>query len=126
MTTVQAARARKRWWMTPAIMLVGGVALTMAAAFGGGHFSRSALISGLIVTVVATGAFVVVGRTRGDVGAIVASAPDERQRGIDLRATAAAGLAMAVILVVGSIVSLAQGTTVNPGWILLPHSDSST
>jgi Na+/melibiose symporter-like transporter len=116
MTSVPVARARKRWWMTPAVMLFGGAALTFAAAFGGGHFSRSTLISGLIVTIVATGAFVLVGRTRGDVGAIVASAPDERQRGIDLRATAAAGLAMAVILVVGSIVTLAQGHSGQP-WV---------
>jgi hypothetical protein len=105
--TVPTTRAHKRWWITPAVMLVGGVALTLAASFGGGHFLRSALVSGLVITVVATGAFVVIGRTRGDLGAIVASAPDERQRGIDLRATAAAGLALGVILVVGSVVALA-------------------
>jgi Na+/melibiose symporter-like transporter len=116
MTSVPTARAHKRWWVTPAIMLVGGVALTLAATFGGGHFMRSALVSGLVITVVATGAFVVIGRTRGDLGALVASAPDERQRGIDLRATAAAGLALAVILVVGSIVSLAQGHSGQP-WV---------
>jgi hypothetical protein len=97
-------------------MLIGGVTLTMAATFGGGHFVRSALISGLAFTVLATGAFIVIGRTRGDLGAIVASAPDERQRGIDLRATAAAGIAMAVILIVGSVVSLAQGHNGQP-WV---------
>jgi Na+/melibiose symporter-like transporter len=116
MTTVPAARARKRWWVTPTVMLVGGVALTLAATFGGGHFMRSALISGLVITVLATAGFVVIGRTRGDLGAIVASAPDERQQGIDLRATAASGVALAVILVVGSIVSLAQGHSGQP-WV---------
>jgi hypothetical protein len=114
--TVPTTRAHKRWWITPAVMLVGGVALTLAASFGGGHFLRSALVSGLVITVVATGAFVVIGRTRGDLGAIVASAPDERQRGIDLRATAAAGLALGVILVVGSIVTLAEGHSGQP-WV---------
>ena len=116
MTTAPALGARKRRWITPAVMLVGGVALTMAATFGGGHFTRSALISGLVFTAVATTAFVLIGRSRGDLGAIVASAPDERQRVIDLRATAAAGVAMALILIVGSVVSLAQGHSGQP-WV---------
>ena len=116
MTTARVGEARKRRWITPLFMLVGGLALTMAATFGGGHFTRSALISGLVFTVVATTAFVFIGRSRGDLGAIVASAPDERQRGIDLRATAAAGVALAVILIVGSIVTLAQGNSGQP-WV---------
>jgi hypothetical protein len=118
MTSVSAGRTRKRWWVTPAVMLVGGTAVTVAATVGGGQHARSAFVSGIIVTLVATGAFIAIGRTRGDFGALVASAPDERQRGIDLRATAATGLTMALILVVGSIVSLAQGHNGQP-WVNL-------
>ena len=70
----------------------------------------------MIFTVLATGAFVAIGRTRGDLGAIVASSSDERQRGIDLRATAAAGVAVAVVLLLGSVVTLAQGHSGQP-WV---------
>jgi len=74
-----------------------------------------------MVTLVATAAFVFIGRTRGDLGALVSSAPDERQRGIDLRATAATGLTMAVILIVGAIVGLARGHDGQP-WVDLAAS----
>ena len=114
--TVPATRTRKRWWVTPVAMLVGGGALTAAATVGGGKQAMSAFISGLVITLVATGAFVAIGRTRGDLGALVASAPDERQWGIDLKATAATGLTMALILIVGSIVTLAQGRDGQP-WV---------
>ena len=116
MTTARVAGASKRRWITPVVMLVGGVALTMAATLGDGHFSRSALISGLVFTALATTALFLIGRSRGDLGAIVASLPDERQRTIDQRATAATGVALAVILIVGSVVSLAQGHSGQP-WV---------
>jgi len=115
MTSTTSHRTRARRWITPAVMLVGGTAITLAATFGG-YFTMSALIVGLAFTLVATGAFVVLGRTRGDLGAIVASTPDERQRDIDLRATAASGLVMALVLIIGSIVSLAQGKSGQP-WV---------
>ena len=56
-----------------------------------------------------TVAFWWIGRTRGDFGAVFGSRPDERQRTIDLRATAVAGLAAALFCLVMGVVSVARG-----------------
>ena len=114
--TMPTIQNRRRWWVVPLTMLIGGMGLTAAATAGAGRSSSWVFISGVIFTALATGAFVAIGRTRGDLGAIVASSSDERQRGIDLRATAAAGVAVAVVLLLGSIVTLAQGHSGQP-WV---------
>ena len=109
---------RTRRWITPAVMLIGGTALTVASAAGGGSGSNAGavLISGLVLTLVLTAGFVAIGRTRTDFGALAAGAADERQRALDLRATAATGIVMIVVLLVGSVVTLAQGHDGQP-WV---------
>ena len=106
--TAPTSATRNCWWITPAVMLVGGVAVTAAATAGRGEHALSVFMSGLLVTLVAIGGFSAIGR-RGDIRALFASASDERQRGIELRPSSAAGLTKAAILIVGSIVTLAQG-----------------
>jgi hypothetical protein len=53
----------------------------------------------------------------GDIAALVGGTGDERQRGIDLRATALAGLAMGVFALVMALAALARGDD-NP-WLLV-------
>lgn len=113
--TNQAVR-RRRWWITPLLMLVGGSAITIAAAAGG---SKTGTVVGLLViTVVATVGWALIGRTRTDFGDLVASSPDERQRTLDLRAQAVAGFVLVLVLLVGTVVNLAQGHNGNP-WATL-------
>ena len=68
--TMPTTQNRRRWWVVPLTMLVGGLALTVAASAGAGRDSSWVFISGVIFTLLAAGAFVAIGRTRGDVGAM--------------------------------------------------------
>jgi hypothetical protein len=49
---------------------------------------------------------------RGDVAAILRAGGDERQRSIDVQATAVSGLAMALAAVIGAIVETARGNDI--------------
>ena len=51
---------------------------------------------------------------RGDVAAIMRGGGDERQRSIDLRATAAAGIVTSIVTVAGAVVNIAR-TGGDPG-----------
>jgi hypothetical protein len=104
--TASASRRRHRV-AVPAIMLTGGAALTAATAAGSAPAVDVAALAS--VTVLLTAAFWWVARGSGDVAAVAASRPDERQRAIDLGATALAGLAVAVFCLGAAIVSLARG-----------------
>src|SRR3954466_8659950 len=81
---------RSRPWATTAVLAIFGGAITVASWVGGEH--------GLAVGL---GIFYVVGclasylwsRGRGDIAAIMRLSGDERQRSLDIKASAFAGLA---------------------------------
>lgn len=109
------SHSRLRSLATTATLAVGGGAITVASWIGGQH----GLAIGLAV-------FYAVGcvlsylwsRGRGDVPAIMRLSGDERQRLIDIRATAFAGLATLLFCLGGAVVDLAGGGTGNP-WALI-------
>ena len=115
MTTTSPPRTRRRL-AVPAIMLGGGGAITGAAAAGGAAAAAVGAEAGL--TVIFTAVFWWAGRGRGDFGALFGSRPDERQAAVDQRATALAGLAVAMFCLVATVVSLARGGSGNP-WAAL-------
>ena len=90
---------------TAAVLVVGGGGLAVATWLGGEH----GLALGLVVfyALAAAAAYFWSGRD-SDVGAILRVGGDERQRRLDLTATAYAGLAMAVAAVIGAMVSAAR------------------
>jgi hypothetical protein len=96
----------------PVIMLVSGAAMTAAAAIGGGSLPFVAGLASL--TAVFTAVFWWMGRGRGDMADLAANRPDERQRLMDQRAAAFAGVAVGVFCLGAAVVSLARGGTGNP------------
>ncbi len=94
-----------------AVLLVVGGAVA-AAAWIGGHPGVAAAMIGVYV-VLAVIALIWSGG-RGDVAAIMRGGGDERQRALDLRATAAAGVVTTSVAIGGAIVSIAR-TGGNPG-----------
>jgi hypothetical protein len=112
MTGSTMTRRTRRRLLVPAIMLAGGGAITAAAAAGGASAALIGTEAGL--TLVFSVLFWWAGRGAGDFGALLASRPDERQRSLDLRATAAAGVALAVFCLGAAVVSLARGGSGNP------------
>ena len=94
-----------------AILLIGGGVVAMAAWLGGDPGVAAAVFVAYVVLAVI--AFIVAGRS-GDIAAIMRGAGDERQRAIDLRATAAAGIVTTIFTVGGAIVSIAR-TGGDPG-----------
>jgi hypothetical protein len=95
-------------------MLLGGAALTAATAAGGGSAGLVAALGAL--TVVFTAGYWWVGRGQGDVAAVAANRPDERQRSLDLKATALAGVVVCVFCLGAAVVSLARGGSGYP-WV---------
>lgn len=94
-----------------AVLLIGGGAVA-AAVWIGGDPGLAAVILG-IYGVLGIGAFIWSGGA-GDVAAIMRGGADERQRSIDLRATAAAGIVTGCVAVVAAIVNIAR-TGGDPG-----------
>jgi hypothetical protein len=89
-----------------AVLLVGGGAIAAGVWAGGDHgFAVGLLgfyaVAGLIAYVWSGGS--------GDVAAIMRVGGDERQRTMDLRATAISGFALSAACVIGMIVDLARG-----------------
>jgi hypothetical protein len=115
-TTSCPPRARWRRLAAPATMLAGGGALTGATVAGGAAVALTVVEA--VLTIVFAAGFWWIGRTGGDFGALFASRPDERQRGIDLRATAASGLAVCLFSIVMAVVTVAQGHSGAP-WTTL-------
>jgi hypothetical protein len=95
-------------------MLLGGAALTAATAAGGGSVGLVAALGSL--TVVFTAGYWWAGRGQGDVAALAASRPDERQRWLDLKATALAGIVVCVFCLGAAVVNLARGGSGYP-WV---------
>jgi hypothetical protein len=94
-----------------AVLLIGGGAVA-AAVWIGGNATLAAVVLG-IYGVAGVAAFVWSGGA-GDVAAIMRGGGDERQRSIDLRATAAAGTVTGCIAIVAAIVNIAR-TGGDPG-----------
>jgi hypothetical protein len=90
---------------TAAVLLVGGGGLAAATWIGGDHGLALGLVA--FYALVSAVAFLWSGRD-GDVAAILRVGGDERQRRLDLDATAYAGLAMGAAAIVGAIVSAAR------------------
>jgi hypothetical protein len=109
-----ASRQPWRRLAVPAIMLVGGTVLTVASAVGTASAATVAALE--TITVVFTAAFWWLGRGDGDAAALAANRPDERQRSIDLGASALAGLVVAIFCLGAGVVSLARGGSGYP-WV---------
>ncbi len=110
---------RPRFWARPwastALLAVLGGAITVASWIGGEP--ALALMLGIFYAICCVGAYLW-SRGHGDVAAIMRLSGDERQRLIDVRATAIAGLATLAFCIGGAIVDLALGGTGNP-WALI-------
>jgi hypothetical protein len=89
---------------TAAVLVIAGGALAVATWIGGEHGLALALVA--FYAVCAAIAYVWSGR-QTDTGAILRAGGDERQRRIDVDATAIAGLAMVIVAIIGAIVSAA-------------------
>lgn len=94
-----------------AVLLVGGGAVAIAAWIGGQPGVAALVFAAYVVFAVI--AFVWSGGG-GDIAAIMRGGPDERQRGIDLRAAAVAASATALFSIGGAIVNIAR-TGGDPG-----------
>jgi hypothetical protein len=90
---------------TAAVLLVGGGGLAVATWIGGDHGLALGLVA--FYALASLAAYLWSGRD-GDVAAILRVGGDERQRRLDLDATAYAGLAMATAAIIGAIVSAAR------------------
>ncbi len=89
--------------VTAGVLVVGGGALTAATWSHGNH--GVAVATAAFYAVAATASFVWAGGS-GDVAAIMRAGGDERQRAIDVEATAVTGLVLIVAIVVGGMVEL--------------------
>ena len=101
-------------WFTP------GFALSMGFVFLGAQWSagdpRSGLVSLLIMAV--TAAIFAFGGRSETIRGLRGDGRDERFRMIDIHATALAGLAVILAIIVAFIVELAKGDNGNPyGWL---------
>jgi len=95
----------KRLASSASLVVLGG-AVTAGAWIGGQPYL--ALMVGIFYAVVCVVVYAWSGR-RGDVAALLRVDGDERQRQLDVRATAISGLAMALFCIGGMAVDLARG-----------------
>ena len=106
---------RNRIRSAAALLAVGLVVTAAVAAGGGGVWTVVALAAFYVVAALALLAWS--SRSDGDIAALVGGAGDERQRGIDVRATAVAGLAMGLFSLVMAIAALARGD--DNAWLIV-------
>jgi hypothetical protein len=104
-----------RRWATTATLAVLGAAVTLAT-WAGGEPYLAAMLAGFYV--LCCGLAYLWSRGSGDVAALLRFSGDERQRQMDLRATAIAGLVTLAFCLGGTVVDLARGGTGNP-WALI-------
>jgi hypothetical protein len=105
----------RRLLSTGAFLLVPGAALAVAAWIGGEPYLAVLLFPFFLLCSVVM--YLWSGRG-GDVAALLRVQGDERQKLIDLRATAVAAGAVLVFCLGGMVVALARGGTGNP-WALI-------
>ena len=111
---MQRQPADRRVASTTALVAVGA-AVAAAGWVGGGRWAAAALFE--VFAVGAIAAFIWSGRSDHDLAALLGGVGDERQRALDSRATAVAGLAMGGFSVVMALVAVARGAE-NP-WVLV-------
>jgi hypothetical protein len=101
-------------WFVPAFCVVLGLVVFVAHWIGGDP--RSGLVSWAILA--AFGLLILVGGRSETVRGLRGDGRDERFRRIDIHATALAGLAMILAVIVGFLVELARGHNGSPyGWL---------
>lgn len=102
-------------WSLPLFCLVIGLVF-LAACWIGGHPGEGAYALGVMA---AAGVLVLLGGRSETIRGLRGDGRDERFAQMDLRATAAAGLTVLVILIVVAFVRLARGEQPGPyGWLL--------
>ena len=104
-----------RRWATTALLAVLGAAVSVATWVGGDHGFAVGL--GIFYLLFCIGAYWW-SRGTGDVAALLRLSGDERQRLLDIKATATAGLVTLAFCLGGAIVDLARGGSGNP-WALI-------
>jgi hypothetical protein len=97
--------------IVPAVMAVGGTALAIGSWIDAGW---GAALGIELVTVIATGGYFALGGRDSDVGALIASNPDERQASIGMRAAALSGTTLVVVALGGVVIATAMGRFVWP------------
>ena len=106
---------RRRATAAGVLVLLGAAVTAAGWIGGGGRWAAIALLASFVV-----GAGVVFwwsGRSDTDLAALLGGVGDERQRLIDTRATAVAGLVMGLFCLVLAVVTLARGED-NP-WLVV-------
>lgn len=104
-----------RSWATTGLLAVLGAAVTLATWVGGEPY-LALVLGGFYL--LCCGASYLWSRGSGDIAAIIRLSGDERQRLLDTRATAVAGLATLGFCLGGTVIDLARGGTGNP-WALI-------
>jgi multisubunit Na+/H+ antiporter MnhB subunit len=110
-TTMRSGRAavRSRWTL-PGVALFLGVVFLVAQWIGGDP--RGGLIS--LAIMAAVGAVFLLGGRWDPVRQLRGDTQDERGAAIDLRATAAAGTVVILVVILGFVVKVAQGEDPSP------------
>jgi hypothetical protein len=93
------------FWSTPAVSVVFGV-VYLAAAWHSGH---PWLGVGMLAVMVAFGGGLLLAARRSETVRGLLDRRDERIVNIDLRATAASGLAVILAVIAGAVIELARG-----------------
>lgn len=101
----KSAKGRLVFWATPAFCVVMGLVYLIAASISGQPY----LGVMLLIFMVVFAALVVFASWRSETVRGLLDRRDERIVGIDLRATAAAGTAIILAVIVGAVVELGRG-----------------
>jgi hypothetical protein len=109
-------RSRLTFWATPAFCLLAGVAY-LVAAWSAGEPRLGVVLLGIMLVF---GAGIVLASRYSETVRGLLDRRDERISGIDLRATAAAGVALILCVIGGAVVELARGRSGAPyTWMAL-------
>ena len=106
--------SRRRRLSTSTAVLAAGLAVAGATEVSGER--RSALVVTALALIGAVATYLWSGR-EGDISALMSASGDERQRSMDIWATAVAGLAMGAFSLVMAVVQVARGGE-NP-WVVV-------
>ena len=101
----KSAKGRLVFWATPAFCVVMGLVYLVAASISGQPYLGVMLLIFMVVFAAA----VVFASWRSETVRGLLDRRDERIVGIDLRATAAAGTAIILAVIVGAVVELGRG-----------------
>ena len=111
MTSQRSRAITQSKWFLPAFSAVLGAAILIAGLIGG---QLAIGVSGLVVMVAFGLLVLLAGRRSETVRGLRGDGRDERFAMIDLRATALAGLALIVALIVSWLVAIARGQSGGP------------